>query len=97
MSLLFSYQRPESAGKTGKVSWMKEPYGEGVANHTGPESCGGGSNAAVEALTGVHAGQVLSREIHLKTRVSTSWDDTEDNTGGIANARCLWTLRGRRP
>jgi hypothetical protein len=60
---LFSYQRPESAGKTGKVSWMKEPYGEGVANHTGPESCGGGSNAVAEALTGVHAGRVLSREI----------------------------------
>jgi RNA-directed DNA polymerase len=50
---------------------MKEPYGEGVANHTGPESCGDGSNAAAEALTGVRAGQVLSREILLKTRVST--------------------------
>jgi len=50
---------------------MKEPYGEGVASHTGPESCGGGSNAAAEALTGVRAGQVLSREILLKIRVST--------------------------
>ena len=38
----------ESAGKTGKVSWMKEPYGEGVASRTGPESCGS-SNAAAEA------------------------------------------------
>jgi hypothetical protein len=62
---------PESAGKTGKVSWMREPYGEGVASHTGPESCGGGSNAVAEALTGVRAGQVLSREILLKIRVST--------------------------
>ena len=65
------HTRPESAGKTGKVSWMKEPYGEGVASHTGPESCGGSSNAAAEALTGVRAGQVLSREILLKIRVST--------------------------
>jgi len=41
---------------------MKESYGEGVANHTGPASCvdpqGGG-----EALAGVRAGRVLSREI----------------------------------
>ncbi len=41
---------------------MKEPYVEGVATHDGPESCvvrkGGG-----EALTGVRAGEVLSREI----------------------------------
>jgi hypothetical protein len=35
---------------------MKEPYGEGVASHTGPESCGGGSDAIAEALTGVRAG-----------------------------------------
>jgi hypothetical protein len=56
-------QRPESAGKTGKMLWMKEPYGEGVASHTGPELCGSSSNAGAEALTGVHAGQVLSREI----------------------------------
>ena len=42
---------------------MKESYGEGLANHTGPESCGDGSNVMAEALTGVRAGQVLSREI----------------------------------
>ena len=41
---------------------MKELYGEGVANHTGPESCGGGGNVAAEALTGVGAGQVFSCE-----------------------------------
>ena len=41
---------------------MKESHGEGVADHTGPESCvvirkGGG-----EALTGEGTGRVLSRE-----------------------------------
>jgi RNA-directed DNA polymerase len=35
-------------------------YGEGVATHTGPESCTGGREAVGEALTGEHAGQVLS-------------------------------------
>jgi len=39
---------------------MQEPDGEDLANHTGPESCEGGSNVALEALTGVRAGWVLS-------------------------------------
>jgi RNA-directed DNA polymerase len=42
---------------------MKESYGEGVASHTDPKSCGGGSNATAEALIGARAGGVLSREI----------------------------------
>ena len=37
---------------------MKESYGEGLAAHTGPESCAGNR----EALTGGRAGRVLSRE-----------------------------------
>jgi RNA-directed DNA polymerase len=41
---------------------MKESYGEGVATHTGPESCGAAREGGVEALTGVRAGRVLSRE-----------------------------------
>ncbi len=41
---------------------MKESYGEGLASHIGPESCGGDSNDAAEALTGVRAGRVWSRE-----------------------------------
>ncbi len=43
---------------------MKESYGEGVANHTGPESCGGTREGSDEALTGVRAGRVLSREMN---------------------------------
>ena len=39
---------------------MKEPDGEDLASHTGPESCEGGSDVALEALTGVRAGWVLS-------------------------------------
>ena len=41
---------------------MKESYGEGLATHTGPESCGVARKGGVEALTGVRAGRVLSRE-----------------------------------
>ena len=42
---------------------MKEPYGEGPATHTGPESCA----AVREALTGVRAGRVFSRENPLRS------------------------------
>jgi hypothetical protein len=41
---------------------MKESYSEGVAAHTGPESCGAAGEGGVEALTGVRAGRVSSRE-----------------------------------
>ena len=41
---------------------MKEPYGEGVAIHTGPESCVVVREGGSEALTGVRAGRVSSRE-----------------------------------
>jgi hypothetical protein len=59
---------------TGEVQWVRVPYDEGVANRVGPESCGGTSNGTAEALTGARAGQVLSREILLETRVPTRWD-----------------------
>ena len=41
---------------------MQVHCGEGVAIHTGPESCGVRREACVEALTGAGAGWVLSRE-----------------------------------
>ena len=41
---------------------MKESYGEGVATHTDPESCGVVRKDCVEALTGARAGRVFSRE-----------------------------------
>ena len=47
---------------------MKESYAEGVASHGGPESCVRTRKGASEALTGVRAGRVLSREIHAPCR-----------------------------
>jgi RNA-directed DNA polymerase len=41
---------------------MKEPHIEGLANHDDPESCLGIRKGTGEALTGAHAGRVLSRE-----------------------------------
>ena len=41
---------------------MKESYSEGLAIHTGPESCGVAREDNVEALTGESAGRVFSRE-----------------------------------
>ncbi len=43
---------------------MKESYVKGLANHNGPESCGGARKGKAEALTGERAGRVLSREIN---------------------------------
>ena len=42
---------------------MKVRHRKGLANHPGPESCGGVREGAVEALTGETAGWVLSREM----------------------------------
>src|SRR6266568_860206 len=44
---------------------MKESYRKGLANHPGPESCECSGNDALEALTGVYAGFVLSSEITI--------------------------------
>jgi RNA-directed DNA polymerase len=44
---------------------MKEPHREGVAIHSGPESCAAARKGSGEALTGEKAGRVLSREIIL--------------------------------
>ena len=41
---------------------MKESHDEGVASHIGPESCAVVCKGQGEALTGVRAGRVLSRE-----------------------------------
>ena len=44
---------------------MQESYGEGLATHTGPESCVAVGDDGGEALTGGRAGRVYSRERSL--------------------------------
>lgn len=53
---------------------MRESHVEGLAIHNGPESCAGGGDTVGEALTGVRAGQVLSRE----TRTLRGADPVEE-------------------
>src|SRR6266542_1500425 len=54
---------------------MKESYGEGLATHTGPESCGAAREGGDEALTGERAGRVFSRVTQL-------WDADAVRRGG---------------
>jgi transposase len=54
--------------ETGERQRVKVPHNEGVANRIDPESCGGVSDGAVEALTGAYVGQPLSDEIlHIRS------------------------------
>ena len=75
---------------------MQVHYGEGVANHTDPESCAAYREVCGEALTGERAGQPLSHEIFLIQDADVV-TYTEGKTDGcdIASARSV--LRGRRP
>jgi len=75
---------------------MKESYIEGIANYDGPESCVLTREGEGEALTGVCAGWVLSREITL-FRVPTPLSQAEGNTTTGVIASPWPTLRGRRP
>ena len=44
---------------------MQESYGEGLAAHTGPESCAAVREDGREALTGGRTGRVLSHETKI--------------------------------
>jgi hypothetical protein len=71
-------------------------YGEGVANHTGPESCAASREGCGEALTGERAGQVLSRET-LLIQDADVVTFAEGKTNGRVNASTRSVRRGRRP
>lgn len=75
---------------------MRTLYIEGLAIRDDPESCGGVREGAAEALTGVRAGSVLSREIK-GSGVPTSLSEAEGNIDGRVIASGRRTPRGRRP
>lgn len=63
---------------------MKEPYSEGLAPHTGPESCACSREDAGEALTGVRTGQPLSGEIKsIGTPTLLSEAEGHTNSGAM--------------
>src|SRR5260221_12724142 len=75
---------------------MQVSSSEGLTNHTVPESCAGGREAAREALIGERAGQPLS---HEKADIpgADAVRYAEGHTKGRAIASSPTTRRGRRP
>ena len=66
---------------------MRTLYIEGVATHDGPESCVAVRKGGGEALTGVPAGPVLSREI-MEFGVPTLSKEAEGHiAGGVLASR----------
>jgi len=62
---------------------MRVPYGEGVASHTGPESCVGVREDDGEALTGVRAGWAIEpRKVFVRDAQAVLV--AEGNTGSLA-------------
>ena len=69
---------------------------KGIANHIGPESCVSHREVRHEALTGVSAGQVLSRE-RKSVRDADTVRGVEGSTAGRVIASALPVPRGLRP
>jgi len=69
--------------------------GEGLATHTGPESCAHGREATGEALTGERIGQPLSGENSLWG--ADALEVAEGNMGGCDSASASSTPRRLRP
>src|SRR5947209_6021781 len=77
---------------------MQESCGEGSAAHTGPESCADARKGIDEALTGVRAGRVLSRENQANFGMPTQYGYAEGNTGdGDKASRCNDPARSETP
>ena len=74
---------------------MRELYDEDPANHVGPESCVGVPRGRSEALTGVHAGRLLSLENSI-VQGADAVVGAEGNTAGGVIASRWRALRGRR-
>jgi hypothetical protein len=75
---------------------VRVPDGEGIANHTVPESCVVCREAQHEALTGVRVGQPSSHESHV-LRGADAVTEAEGNTDRRARASTCLTSRGLRP
>ena len=71
------------------------PYVKDLASRGGPESCVGDPRGRSEALTGVHAGRLLSLENSI-VQGADAVVGAEGNTAGGVIASRRWALRGRR-
>lgn len=76
---------------------MKESHGEGLATHTGPESCGASREGGDEALTGARAGQDIEPRKFAYSGKPTLSCYAEGNNRCTDKARCAGVPRGHRP
>ena len=95
------------AGKTGKEQRVQVPHGKDLANHAVPESCVVHREVRREALTGVHIGQPLSREMNSTPGADTLSTVEGKTAGALSRAfrrpgvvidpgMCARSLRGNR-
>ena len=81
---------------------------EGLATHDDPESCGRGRKDAPEALTGAHAGRVLSREIDFQSQVPRLFPESKATPaappwqgaagpGAVGDPEHAWKHSAREP
>jgi len=68
---------------------------EDLASHDDPESCVGDPRGRSEALTGVHAGRLLSLENSIVQGADAVVGAEGNIAGGVIASR-QWALRGRR-
>jgi hypothetical protein len=86
---------------------MRESHRKSLANYPDPESCVASRETAFEALTGAHAGRVLSCEIKsprvptvLSDRKATSWTALWRAAQGlcaVGDPVHVWKLHAREP
>lgn len=76
---------------------MQEPYSKRVAIYTDPESCVACRKVCDEALTGAHAGRVLSRVIIYPVRSADALVTVGRQHCCNRYARLEQAPRGRRP
>src|SRR5664279_1417633 len=76
---------------------MQVPCSEGIADHTGPESCAAHREVRGEALTGESVGQPSSRESYKSVLGADAVSVAEGNTDGCVIASARTAQRGLRP
>jgi hypothetical protein len=83
--------------KIGNMLAVKVRYRQGVASQSGSESWGGGSNTAVQALTGERIGWVLSREKETNPECRESLRNSKATLLSAKKASAKQAPRGQRP
>ena len=76
---------------------MKEPYGEGLASHAGPESCGHARKGTARSVDRGRVGRVLSREIVLVRSADELKDDGRQYRTPRQRERGLDSARSETP